>query len=184
MKQPVKSTPSDETIYFYQWLQMNYYLLFLLNYFTYLILIFLSIQSIYSLGQDSRVTGRKARARDSTGGGLSSIPSNSQENCGYSRASTTARRVGLQDKFDVVALLPCLIVSIVLISRVGYHRSQRQRYRLKSKFAKVCNNIDFWRNLSSTHTSIDARYFYILWMNVLFLHDALTWEITKSTSAS
>ena len=89
------------------------------------------------------MTGRKARARDSIGDALSSIPSNSQENCGYSRASTTARRVGLQDKFDVVALLPCLIVSIVLISRVGYHRSQRQRYRLKSKFAKVCNNIDF-----------------------------------------
>ena len=92
---------------------MNYYLLFLLNYFTYLILIFLSIQSIYSLGQDSRVTGRKARARDSTGGGLSSIPSNSQENCGYSRASTTARRVGLLDKFDVAELLPCFNVNLI-----------------------------------------------------------------------
>ena len=27
------------------------------------------------------------------------------------------------------------------------HWSQRQRYRLKRKFAYVCNKIDFWRNL-------------------------------------
>ena len=86
---------------------MNYYLLFLLNYFTYLTLIFLSIQSICSLGQDSRVTGRTARAHDSIGDDLSNIPSNSQENCGCSRASTIARQVGLQDKFDVATLLPC-----------------------------------------------------------------------------
>ena len=86
---------------------MNYYLLFLLNYFTYLTLIFLSIQSICSLGQDSRVTGRTARAHDSIGDALSNIPSNSQENCGCSRASTIARRVGLQNKFDVATLLPC-----------------------------------------------------------------------------
>ena len=53
------------------------------------------------------MTGRTARAHDSIGDALSNIPSNSQENCGCSRASTIARRVCLQDKFDVATLLPC-----------------------------------------------------------------------------
>ena len=53
------------------------------------------------------MTGRTARAHDSIGDDLSNIPSNSQENCGCSRASTIARRADSQDKFDVPTMLPC-----------------------------------------------------------------------------
>ena len=50
---------------------------------------------------------RRARVRDSTEDDLSNIPSNCQENCGYSLANTTAKPAASKGKFDVPKLVPC-----------------------------------------------------------------------------